>query len=68
MDGSTWIRREDVYTAVVTWLVLDPRGDLIAQLRLPTSQRILYVDGNVAWGVETDALDVQYAVRYRLRR
>ena len=68
VDGSTWIRREDVYTAVVTWLVLDPRGDPIAQLRLPTSQRILYVDGNVVWGVETDALDVQYAVRYRLRR
>lgn len=68
VDGSIWLRREDLDLATVTWWILDQRGDLQGQLSLPAKQRIKYVDGDTVWAVEFDSLDVPYAVRYRIRR
>jgi hypothetical protein len=66
-DGSVWLRREDVHVAAVRWTILDPAGEPAGEVSVPAGTRILYVDADTVWGVERDVLDVEYAVRYRLR-
>lgn len=68
VDGSMWLRREALGADRVRWLVLDLAGDPVGQLLLPRSQQIHHIDGDTVWGVELDALDVPYAVRYRIVR
>ena len=44
-----------------------PSGEVEGELTLPTHLRLPYVDRDTAWGVERDELDVEYAVRFRIR-
>jgi hypothetical protein len=48
------------------WLVLDEGGAPLARVRTPSGMRLLLADRTALWGVEQDALEVDYIVRYRL--
>lgn len=64
LDGRVWLLREAVGGAT-RWTVLEadgtPQGDVV----LPPTLNVHQSDGDVLWGVETDALGVQWLVRYR---
>ena len=65
-DGQVWLRRGFISSPNRTWWVLDRRGDLVGQLRLPAAMMPRYVNGQTVWAVETDELGVNYLSRYRL--
>ena len=69
-DGSIWLRREDLALQQdsITWWVLNPYGDLVGELRLPRRIRIRYVAGDTLWAIDSDELEVDYLVRYRVRK
>lgn len=67
-DGTTWLRREDTGGAFVGWTVLGPAGRILANLAAPAEVRLLAVDGESAWGVVKDEVDVPYVVRHRVVR
>lgn len=62
-DGTIWIRLEDIGVPV-EWTVLDIRGEVYGYFRAPSGFGILQAERNMVWGTETDALGVQYVVRY----
>ena len=70
-DGAIWLRRFDPVESetgmpMTEWWVLDARGVPLARALFPADLRVAVVDGETVWGIETDELDVQYIVRYRL--
>lgn len=65
-DGTTWLRLHEGESRH-QWLVLDERGDVLARLSVPAALRILNADREHVWGMELDALDVPYLIRYRVR-
>lgn len=67
-DGAIWLRREERHADTIGWWVLASDGEPLAELEIPASIRVLAVDGDEIWGVETDELDVPYLVRLGLRR
>lgn len=67
-DGSVWLRREDLGTRSVRWLVLDPEGEVQGSVAIPHDQWILQVHGNAVWALATDSFDVPYLVRFQLSR
>ncbi len=48
------------------WLVLDAAGVATALVALPVNSSVQAADGNRVWVVESDELDVESIVRYRL--
>jgi hypothetical protein len=67
-DGSTWLRREDLKYSGLRWDVMDPSGALVAQVAMPKGLRVMYADMTQVLGVERDADDVPWVVRYRVMR
>lgn len=63
-DGSLWFRREALDEDPVPWSVLDPAGEPVGTIRLPRGFRGVAADARSIWGLELDALDVPYIVRY----
>ncbi len=63
-QGQVWLERTG--TEAGTWLVLTAPGDPTGRVTLPEGLRVLRIDGDTLWGVETDDLDVNYVVQYRL--
>ncbi|WP_420462914.1 hypothetical protein [Candidatus Palauibacter sp.] len=66
-DGTTWLAGVDE-GGEREWLVLGPSGSSIGRFRLPTTSRVSYANGNEAWVVERDALDIPYVVHYEIVR
>ncbi len=50
------------------WLVLDPSGEPAATVVTPAALRVLAITRDRVWGVESDELDVDYIVGYRIVR
>ncbi len=46
--------------------VFDANGRLLGRVSPPPRTRLVRMDGNTVWGVQTDSLDVPYAVRFRI--
>lgn len=67
-DGSIWIQRFSPSEEGVLWWVLGEDGEPLATAVTPVGLRVLLVSGNALWGVETDEFDVNYIVRYEIRR
>ena len=72
-DGNIWLRRfdpveSDSGEALSEWWVLDAQGAPMARALIPTGLRIMHIADDLVWGVESDDLDVDYIVRYRLLR
>jgi hypothetical protein len=65
-DGTIWLRREETGSKTVWWQVLDPGGQVIASLRLPSDLSVYYADRTQLWAVERDELDVPTLVRFRV--
>jgi hypothetical protein len=75
-DGRTWVGRESpadsgtgegsAAGAKRRWDVFGSDGQLVAIFNVPVAIELLAADGAVAWGVETDDLDVPYLVRLDL--
>jgi hypothetical protein len=67
-DGNIWlrVRLAESPEEVGDWLVLSRHGLTLARVSLPASFRLLTADRRVAWGVQSDELDVPLVVRYQL--
>jgi hypothetical protein len=67
-DGNVWlrVRMADSPEGVGDWLVLSRHGFTLARVSLPPSFRLLAANRRVAWGVQSDQLDVPLVVRYQL--
>jgi hypothetical protein len=66
-DGTVWLRREEREgAAVVTWMVLDPRGRVEAEVRAPRELAVQQAERGAVWGVVRDELGIPYVVRYRV--
>lgn len=66
-DGSVLLSREDEGVGR-TWIVIDSTGSPAGRFELPRTSTIRWVRGHRLWIVERDELDVQWLVRYTLRR
>lgn len=65
--GDTWLQLHP--RAVNRWMVLDSAGRRIADVvGGPSGLKLKYVNGDMAWGIVTDDLDVQYVVGMRIKR
>lgn len=64
-DGSVWIRREQP-GATATWHVLNSRGLIEANVRMPGNLQVAEARRTNVWGVMHDSLDVPYIHRYRV--
>jgi hypothetical protein len=64
-DGAVWLRREAAGTDQ-RWTVLDADGTPRGHLVLPSTLSVHQSDGERIWGVERDAFEVPWLVRYRV--
>jgi hypothetical protein len=67
-DGTIWIRLDERDLTEQPWVVLSRDGALLATVVLPAGVVVSAANGDELIGVETDELDVQYIVQYRVRR
>jgi len=67
-DGQLWLQREDIPGEDQRWTVLDTAGIPVAQINLPRGLRVEVVRSDTLWGVEVDAFEVPYVVRYLITR
>ena len=70
-NGNIWLRRFDPVESETgeqmnEWWVLDPAGVPLARAHTPAGLRVMLIGDEAVWGVESDELDVDYIVRYRL--
>lgn len=68
LDGSLWLRREDLRRESTRWDVLDASRRHVATVRVPANLDVKKAGADHVWGVEQGPLDVPYLVRYRLER
>ncbi|HZD04508.1 MAG TPA: hypothetical protein VE173_06310, partial [Longimicrobiales bacterium] len=66
-DGSALLSREDE-GAGQTWIVIDSAGTPAGRFHLPRTSTIRWVRGDRMWIVEHDEFEVQWLVRYLVRR
>lgn len=67
-DGSIWLQRFSPSEEGMVWWVLDADAEPLATALTPPGLRVLLITEEEIWGVETDALDVDYIVRYDIFR
>lgn len=68
-DGALWLERfQPAEDGSVEWWILSPDGEPAGRAYTPEGLRVLLISGDDVWGVESDELDVDYIVRYRVRR
>jgi hypothetical protein len=65
-DGSVWLERGPTSDGLIEWLVLGPGLESQARALVPAGVELRLVVGDRAWGVRSDAFDVQYIVRYEI--
>ncbi len=67
-DGSAWFPRSHSESdSEKRWIVIDTRGMVQGEVRLPANARPLWSDGETAWVSEPDDFDVPWLVRYRIQ-
>lgn len=64
-DDSLWIRMRDTAEGR-PYRILDPEGNPMGTLTLPTNQRIAVADLQNIWVIEEDELGVESVVRYAI--
>lgn len=68
-DGTIWLERfQAAADGSTEWWILNPDGEPAGQAHTPGGLRVLLIHGDEVWGVESDELDVDYIMRYRLDR
>jgi hypothetical protein len=65
--GSIWLRKDmGTFASETTeWVLLEPDGNPVGRLELPSAVRVLWHEGNEFWAVEADDFGVPWAVKYR---
>jgi hypothetical protein len=66
-DGSVWVGLAGPDPDASRWLVLRANGDILGELTLPGRFVVLYATEASVWGMERDAMDVPYIVKYAVR-
>jgi hypothetical protein len=65
-DGHLWVRRQDNRTPTVTWLVISPRGEALANVAVPRGVSPLWLTADFVWGSVRDEFDVPWLIGYEL--
>jgi hypothetical protein len=65
-DGYLWIRRQDNLTPRITWLVVSPDGEALANVHVPRSVTPLWMSTDFVWASIRDDFDVPWLVGYEL--
>ena len=70
-NGNIWLRRFDPVESETgeqmnEWWALDSAGSPMARAHTPAGLRVMLIGDEVVWGVESDEMDLDYIVRYRL--
>lgn len=68
LDGTIWLRREDLRAESVEWQVLSASGQTIGTLSLPGDLDVKRARSDRLWGVTKDELDIPYVVTYAVTR
>jgi hypothetical protein len=66
MDGTLWLRREDVGAETIHWMILDSEGRTVGLVELDRGLTVMAATRDRIWGSLRDDLDVPYIVRYCL--
>jgi hypothetical protein len=66
-DGTIWIRMRETPDGR-PYLVLDPQGDPVGRVVVPSSSVIQVADLSTVWPLDSDENDVESIVRYRVIR
>jgi hypothetical protein len=67
-DGTVWLERSEVTSDGLEWCILDTVGRPMAHAVIPPRLRVMLIQSDNIWGVETDDMGVDYIVRYHLDR
>lgn len=67
-DGNLWLQREAIAGEPQRWVVLDERGEAVAEAELPESLQIHLIRAEALWGVEPDERGAPTIVRYGIER
>lgn len=67
-EEGLWIRREAIPGGRQRWMVLDERGEPVAETTLAEGVQVHLIRGDALWGSFTDDDGVSYVVRYAIER
>jgi len=68
-DGRIWIRRSRLASdTVVLYLIMSDAGDLLGEVSLPPSARVLEAQGDRVWVSDYSPQDEPVVTMYRIRR
>jgi hypothetical protein len=67
-SNAIWLRRVAVNTESQRWIKIDGHGSVAASALVPARLIVREINDDWVLGLERDDLDVEYVVRYRLRR
>ena len=67
-DGEIWLEEFEPVDGGVAWLVFGTEGDPLGRVALPSGFALHTIAGSSLWGIERDDFDVEYIVRYLVRR
>jgi hypothetical protein len=65
-DGTIWMALNPRPASGTEWLVVDPNGDPIGKVILPTEMEPMAAERSMVWGTERGEFDIEYIVRYRI--
>jgi hypothetical protein len=63
-DGTVWLELNPPPLEGPEWMVVAEDGEPLARTRVPEGFQWMTADRDAIWGIERDALDVPYIVRY----
>ena len=66
VDGSIWVRREEVSADSVFWEVFRRDGELVGKLRTSASLSLHLASLEEVWGVERNELDVPFVIHFEV--
>lgn len=64
-DGTIWLAGPNDGASARDWMIIDPNGEPVGTVTLPSRFRAQHAHGLVVWGMDRDELDVPYLVRFR---
>jgi hypothetical protein len=67
-DGEIWLEEFETVEGDIAWLVFGTEGAPLGRVTLPSGFELHAIAGSSLWGIEKDVFDVEYIVRYLVRR
>jgi hypothetical protein len=66
IDGSVWIRREELPGDSVTWQVFDRDAEPVGEVAAPKALQVMLPSVASVWAVEQNELEVPFVIRMRV--